>query len=344
MTERTAPNRRAFLAGATGLATFVASPYLARAPVPVIRYALGGGVGPNGIDSLFFTEFMRKNVLKRYGKDYTTEVTFTRGTPEAASLLAAGQADLAQQACPSLATVIARNAVPGGVAVIANVQDVRAGYSNIPFYVLDRSSIRQIGDLRGKIIAVNAFGTFVDLILRTVLRKNGLDPRRDVRIVEISFPSIGPALREGRVEVGVLPIPYNEIEASKGSLREIFNATDAFPDAFSNLFQVARREFLSRSPEAVRAWLEDYVQGLRWLYEPANRAQAVALAADVSKSDPALLDGFFLTKKDYYRDVTACLTPRMLQGPLDAMVEQGLLASPIDIASHVDTGYLPRPC
>ena len=39
-------------------------------------------------------------------------MTFTRGTPEAATLLASGQADLGDALVPAFATVIAKNAVP----------------------------------------------------------------------------------------------------------------------------------------------------------------------------------------------------------------------------------------
>ncbi len=108
-----------------GAASLIFAPYVARADVPVIRYATSGGIGANGIDTLFFTDYMRKNVLKRYGKDYTIEVTYTRGTPEAASLMAAGQVDLAAQSCPSLATAIARNAIASGLTAIADIHDVR---------------------------------------------------------------------------------------------------------------------------------------------------------------------------------------------------------------------------
>jgi len=338
------PTRRRLLTVTAGVAAALCVPQVARASVPVIRYAMGGGLGPNGIETLFFTEFMQKNVLRRYGKDYTLDVTYTRGTPEAASLMAAERVDLATQACASLATVIVRDAVPGGMKVIADIHDVKPGYSQIPFFVLAGSPIERVADLRGKTIAVNAFGTLVDLIARTVLRKNGLDPRKDVRLVEISFPSIGPALRENRVQGGFLPVPYGVTESSKGGVRELFNATDAFPASFANLFQAARVNFLKTSGDAVRAWLDDYVTGLHWLYEPSNRVAAVALAAEVSQSAPALLDSFFLTDKDYFRNLNACLTANMLQGPVDAMREQGLLTSAVDIAPYVDMSYLPRPC
>jgi len=341
--ERGRIGRRDFVKGVFATAVGVSAPSLARASAPMIRYATGGGIGPNGIDTLFFTDFMRQRVLKGYGKSYTLSVVYTRGTPEAASLLAAGQADLASQACTSFATALSRGIVTGGLTAIADVHDVRAGYSKLPFYVLQASQIRSVEDLRGKTLAVNAYGTITDLVARSVLKRSGLDPKKDLRIVEISFPSIGPALREGRIDAGVLPVPFGPIEDAKGNIRELFNATDAF-GTFSSIFQVARTRFLEESPDAVRAWLDDYVVGLHWLYDPANRRDAVALAAEVSKSTPEILEGFFLTEKDYYRNPNGCLNAGLLQPPIDAMFQEGLLAKRVDVSPHVDMKYLPKPC
>lgn len=96
---RSGISRRTLLqAGATVSASAsVFSPAILSAQVPTIRYATGGAIAPNEIETLFFTDFFKKNVLKRYGKEYNLEVTFTRGTPEAASLMAAEQVDFAHQ-------------------------------------------------------------------------------------------------------------------------------------------------------------------------------------------------------------------------------------------------------
>ena len=85
-------SRRAWMLGAAGAA--IASPLVSRlevlaADVPRIRYATGGGIGPNEMETIIFLDHLKQNVLKNYGKSYTLDITFTRGTPEAAALLAA---------------------------------------------------------------------------------------------------------------------------------------------------------------------------------------------------------------------------------------------------------------
>lgn len=337
-------DRRTLLVGSAAITAALAIPSIARADVPKLRYSTGGGLGPNEIVTVLLTDWAKANVLKRHGKEYVVETTYTRGTPEAASLLAAGQVDVASMSLPAFGTMVAKGAVPNGVKIVADMfQDAREGYANQGFYALEDSPVRSVADLKGKTIAVNAFGSAVDLVLRVVLKKNGLDPRRDVKIVEISFPSIGPAIREKRVDCGSLPLPFSATERAKGGIRAVFLGRDAFPP-YSVIFQVATNDYLKANGPAMKAWLADYVEGLTWMYDPANRKRVIELTSELTKSPPEVIDAYFLTKGDYYRDPAACITPDLLQAPLDAMVREGLLATAVDASKFVDPSFLPAAC
>ena len=68
------------------------------------------------------------------------------------------------------------------------------------------------------------------------------------------------------------------------------------------------------------------------------------MAAGLIKAPPETIASYFLTKKDYFRDPNACITPALLQRPIDAMVKEGFLAQTVDIAKYVNTSYLPSAC
>ena len=126
-------------AGTTGALAGLCAPFIrpARAAPTVIRYATGGGIGPNEMETVIYLDWMQKNVLKGYGKDYTVDMTFTRGTPEAGTLLAAGQADMATLSFAVFATSVIKNIVPGGMTIVSdNYQDGRAGFAQNTFFVL----------------------------------------------------------------------------------------------------------------------------------------------------------------------------------------------------------------
>jgi NitT/TauT family transport system substrate-binding protein len=339
-------SRRHFLraAGAGAVASLVTGPRRAGAAPVLIRYATGGGIGPNEMETVIFLDWMKENVLKHHGKEYTIKMTFTRGTPEAAALLAAGQADIATLAFSTFATTILKGAVPNGLTIVTdNYQDGRPGYAANTFFVRDDSPVKRVEDLRGKKVGINAFGSAVDLIMRVTLKKNGLDPKKDVQVVEVGFPNIAAAIRERRIDCGPLILPFMAAETAKGGLRPLFTGGDAF-GAHAVIFQVVTNDFLKAQPTAVRAFLDDYVRGLKWFYDPKNRERAVQITADFTKSPRDVLESYFMTPRDYYRDPDACISAPLIQGPIDAMHREGFIDRTLDVSKYVDTSHLPRPC
>jgi NitT/TauT family transport system substrate-binding protein len=339
--------RRAVVAaGSAGIVSGLCAPFVRRAgAAPVtIRYATGGGIGPNEMETVIYLDWMQKNVLKGYGKDYTLDLTFTRGTPEAGTLLAAGQADMATLSFAVFATSVLKETVPGGMAIVCdNYQDGRPGYVQNTFFVLNDSPIRSTADLKGKKVGINAFGSAVDLALRVKLKKDGIDPRRDLTIVEVAFPNQAAALREKRIDCGILILPFMAIEVRRGDLRPLFTGGDAF-GPYAVIFQVATNAFLSKNEAAAKSFLADYVAGLHWFYDPANRKKAVEMTAEFTKSSAEVLDSYFMTEHDYYRDRNGCVSAAVIQTPIDAMHAEGFLDRTIKVADYLKLNYLPFPC
>lgn len=346
--SRSGVSRRRFIGygtAAAGSALGFPFTHAARAQSVVkIRYATGGGIGPNEIETVIFLDWMQKNVLKHYGKAYTVDMTFTRGTPEAATLISSGQVDMGTLSFAVFPTLVIKNAVPGGLKIVAdNYQDGHPGYAQNTFFVLDDSPIKTVGDLRGKRVAINAYGSAVDLALRVRLKKEGMDPRKDVNIVEVGFANIGAAIREKRADCGVLILPFMNTELQKGGLRSVFTGGDAF-GPYAVIFHVVTNNFLNANRGAVTAFLADYVTGLKWLYDPANRKRAIEITAELTKSPAAVLDQYFMTPRDYYRDRDGCVNAQVIQTPIDAMLREGLIDRPVKIADYLDLSLLPGNC
>jgi ABC-type nitrate/sulfonate/bicarbonate transport system substrate-binding protein len=342
-----AVTRRALMAtGAAAALAGLCAPYvrIARSAPVTIRYATGGGIGPNEMETIIYLDWMQKNVLKGYGKDYTVDMTFTRGTPEAGTLLAASQADLATLSFAVFATSVLKDVVPGGLTIVSdNYQDGRPGYAQNTFFVLKDSPISSTHDLKGKKVGINAFGSAVDLALRVKLKKDGIDPRRDLTIVEVAFPNQAAAIREKRIDCGILILPFMNAELRKGDLRALFTGGDAF-GPYSVIFQVVTNDFLKKNPEAVRSYLADYVRGLQWFYDPGNRKKAVEITAEFTKSPADVLDSYFMTEHDYYRDRNGCVGVATIQRLIDAMQSEGLIDRPVSISDYLNMSYLPFPC
>jgi sulfonate transport system substrate-binding protein len=339
-------SRRTFVAGTA--ASAIAAPIVMRsamaAPVP-IRFGNAGAVGSGCMETLIFAPTMQKEILPsfgRYGKDYTISIIMTRGSPEVVNLLAAGQVDIGTLAPTSLSAVVQKDMVPGGIKIIADSYQDGPGFSNT-YAVKEGSSIKAIKDLRGKKIASNGFGSGTDALMRLALKRNGIDPKKDVEIVEVSFPSMAAAIRQDRVDCGCMVQPFWAIEQAKGGLRELFVQREII-GASAMLFHTAPVSFLKSQGAAVRAFLQDYYAGMKWLYDPANREKVLQIGNEVTKSPIETLRTYFLGKNDYYHALDGCLTADILQKPINALVEVGLTTSAIDVKPLLDMSYLPGTC
>ena len=296
---------------------------------------------PNDMMPLFFQhDFFKQNVLKEYGKKYTVSFLRVAGSPGAATAMAAGELDIATLSFPVAAQTILKKAVPGGISIImSHWNDAVPGFYSDTLYVLNDSPIKTFKDLRGKKVAINEFGSFIDVKIRIMLLNHGLDPLKDLTMVELPFPAIGPAIREKRVDTGTLAVPFNAIEENKGGVRPVqelvegLGPTESIPIA-------ARNDFLKKNREAVRAFLADYVAALQWSIQPGNREKVVDFMATMLKTPRQNLE-LFATKKDHWRDPQARVQVERLQKPIDAMLKLGLIKEKLDIAPYIDLSYLP---
>jgi sulfonate transport system substrate-binding protein len=313
------------------------------APVD-IRFATGGALPPNEMEAAIFNgELEEEGVLTGIGEDYNLSMTFAKGTPEAQSLLVSGEVDFATLAFSTIASTAQQNAIPDGFSIVAGhfVDGYPDKFSNT-YLVLEDSGIETLADLKGKTIGVNSIGSAVDVIFRYALIQEGLDPKTDVNFVEIGFGAMGQALRDGRVDVGSMVQPFDAIEKSEGEVEVLMTAKEAVGEN-SAIAVVARNDFLEENPDAAKSFLADWVAGLQWLAAEENRDEAMAIISDVSKTDIAVLDLFYGTERDYFRNTDGCPSAPALQAGVDAMVAVDYLEESVDIESLVDVSHLPDP-
>jgi sulfonate transport system substrate-binding protein len=104
----------------------------------------------------------------------------------------------------------------------------------------------------------------------------------------------------------------------------------------------ARTGFLAKNHAALDDFFEDLLRGIHWMLDPANRTQAIALAARAAKLPPERLAQFYLTAKDYYRDPDGLPDLAALQRTIDTQRKLGFLKTNFDAAKYVDLSFVKR--
>ena len=326
------------LAGTVG-PLLLGIPAAAQVPILRVQYI----VPVDQIISLFDVPAIQQSVLKNYGKRYKLELGRAQGTPLLVAAMAAGEADVAFLAYNSFASAVIKNVVPGGLTIVASdFYDSAPDYFNFPWLALADSPINGVRELRGKKIGVLAIGTGADATTRLMLKKSGLDPVKDVTIVEIPAPAMEEALRSKRIDAGFFAPVFAYKAMAAGGVKKVFDSSQAWGKPYVFSFVVARTDYLKKSPDAVRGFLEDYVALLSYLYKPENRETVIDLVAAHFKASKPVLQQFYLTNKDMYRRQDARMAPEDLQHALTRLYELGFLDKDLQVAPYVDNSYLPR--
>jgi len=178
-----------------------------------------------------------------------------------------------------------------------------------------------------------------DLWARAGLLRAGLTPDRDVKIVPMAFPAIGPAVRSDKVTMGTFVEPFYSAEKVKGGLRPLFNAVEAVGYDHELLDVWFSEKFLKSHGDAVRAFLGDYVTTTR--YYLANREQAKRdLAAKGFVRTPVEV---YVKNADWKREASGRIDVESLKKLSAFMLEKlGWLDKPVNVDELVDMSYLPR--
>jgi NitT/TauT family transport system substrate-binding protein len=92
--------------------------------------------------------------------------------------------------------------------------------------------------------------------------------------------------------------------------------------------------------------MEDVIRAARWYLDPKNHAEAVEIAARVSKRPAAAFDKWLFLKAgqngDYYRDPNMLPDLKALQANIDLQHQLGLVKATIDVRKHSDLSVVQQ--
>lgn len=93
-------------------------------------------------------------------------------------------------------------------------------------HIISVASITKVEQLKGKVGGVNRLGSTSDLGLRLALRKLGVDPEKDVKILPVGGnPERFAALSKGLTQFTIMPEPFLT-QAERLGFRNLYNVTD----------------------------------------------------------------------------------------------------------------------
>lgn len=282
--------------------------------------------------------FSKPEILKHHGQSYVVEATKFSGSSAQIAALAADQIDISTMSPSAMALAIANAGV--NLKMFADVTQDAMDRKTIFYLAKKGSGINSPADLRGKRIATNVQGSALDLGIRLMLDSVGLDPSRDVNIVEVPFASAPEMLKEGKVDFAALVQPFVQPLLDSGEYQEVANLLDIQGGPFQIVFLAAKSSFLDSNKEVVTDFVEDYVRARQWFMAEENRKEAIQIIANYMQVPEAQLERQF-GKDDFYRDFWSRPLVDGAQRGVDAAFRVGFLKQNLTVSpDHVDLSFV----
>ena len=212
--------------------------------------------------------------------------------------------------------------VIAAIAKGADLTMIGVAVSKMIFSLMAPPKVTAAADLKGKKIGVTRFGSSTDVSVRYALRKHGLNPDKEVVIMQMgSVPNIMAALQNGAIDAGILS-PPTHWQAEKLGFKEIINITDlniAYPNP-----SIATSKRILRDREGIlRKFMRAYIAGMERVKADKVFTKKV-LAKYTLIQDAEIIDKVY----DFYAHNALEPIPRLSAEALRGAVEEQSQSNP----------------
>ena len=156
------------------------------------------------------------------------------------------------------------------------------------YYLAVQPEIKSIQDLRGRPLGVTRIGAATDFVLRYLLRKVGLEPEKDVQILQMGGqPELAVAIESKRI-FGAVTTPPALVKMQKAGAHVLLTPKD-IALRFPHVGIVVRKKFLADHREVVANFIRGYSAGIPMIFNDKEGSKRL-LTRFVRSKDPDILE------------------------------------------------------
>ena len=237
-----------------------------------------------------------RGFYKKHGLD--ADLLFIPSTTTSVSSLVAGDVQMA-------------NASGGGVAsaVVAGADLVLIScyLNSLPCELVVGESVKSVEDLKGKSVGISRLGSASDVAARALIRGLGLEPDKQVLIMQVGGPAERAAsFRTGRI--AGFPSPPGIIHLTKGMPFRILISTADFQKRFEfpYICTTTTRSYLSRQRETVKKVLMAHIEAVQFFKNRKEETKKIISKYSRITNEAYLEDAYTASAKLY--DVVPLVT------------------------------------
>ena len=267
----------------------------------------------------------RPEKFPNLGKGYKVEWSQFQGTSPMTQALIAGALDCATQGVLPIAQSMDKGTL--ATYIIAQHVGEKPGSFSVYWAVKDDSAIKKVEDLKGKTVGISIIGGGTQGPFNLMLKRHGIDPDKDIKLVEVSFSLSEDALRAGRVDSTNMNQPFAARAEAKGGIRKLFALEEAVPNIV-HIVEACRKDFVDKNPELVKQYVTDITAALKMAL--ANRDETMKVVSEITKAPIPVLDTYLLKGNDFAREPGAAPNFAGIQAMYDVYTNEKMLSKKLD--------------
>jgi ABC-type nitrate/sulfonate/bicarbonate transport system substrate-binding protein len=171
----------------------------------------------------------------------------------------------------------------------------------VALYVIAAPEIKSVADLRGKPVGVTRFGATTDFAMQMFLKKYGLEPVRDVPIIQIGgVPELAAALSNRSIYAAAMSYPMGLV-AQQAGMKMLANlAKEEIPFLHQGLTTTGR--FMRERRAQAKAFVRAYGKAVHYMHTRKEESKAI-VSRYTKVTDPAMLEGTMQYAYDFVEKV-----------------------------------------
>jgi NitT/TauT family transport system substrate-binding protein len=206
------------------------------------------GVSSVSMGNIIIFVTKEAKLFEKYGL-YADPVAM-RGSGEASKAMIGGSIQIAPIATP---TVINADLAGADLVILGHT------LPGVVHAMVVKPEIKRVKDLKGKKVGVTTFGSLTDFLVRHILRKKGLNPERDVALIQIGGdPERIGALKQGAIDAASLSFPGYGI-ATKLGYPILWNSAREIEYPWIEI--TTRRAVIHKDRDMVMSYMKAHLEG-----------------------------------------------------------------------------------
>ena len=277
-------HRRFLISTLAFLAFLLTQPLAALAQKPLIV-----GVAGPAVNLIYAYVTQDAGFWKKHGLD--AQVVLFESGSTLAQVARSGEVQFSINSGPT--TIASRT--QGADAVM-----VAAAVNTLPYSLVAAKGITKWDQLKGKKVGISRFGSGTDTAIRLVCKRFGLDPVKDLVILQGGTqPSRLQAMAAGSLDATLVSPPL-DLTAKKQGFSILVNIAE-LGIAYPQLVIETSERFNRENPHAVKSFLKGFIEGIYYVATHKDETKKT-ITKYLKTSDPEILEATyqsFLQVTDY---------------------------------------------